>query len=223
MLPIPQGSEWQRQLLLLKDCPSDHPKAVFKQLRLQWLDTYSFENYLTQSHIKASGLIEQTSKVIDPRILWKGAYYRRSILANECEHVAVRWVGTQVGFGAFTKCALERGDYIGSYLGLVRHNPWWNRSVSSYCFTYPLQPCFTHRMRRGSWTIDALSAGNHTRFINHSHSPNATSLAAYLAPYFYIVIAAVKPIACGEQITYDYGLNYWKRRKDRVELDALPK
>jgi hypothetical protein len=55
------------------------------------------------------------------------------------------------------------------------------------------------------WTIDGSTRRNVARYINHSCKPNAeTDIKKHK-----IIITAIKGIQPGEEITYNYGRNYF--------------
>jgi uncharacterized protein len=58
----------------------------------------------------------------------------------------------------------------------------------------------------GRWTIDGSSRRNLGRYANHSCRPNAEALLRKGK----IVLVAVRDIAPGEEITYDYGEDYFE-------------
>jgi uncharacterized protein len=55
------------------------------------------------------------------------------------------------------------------------------------------------------WTIDGSSRRNVARYINHSCRPNAEAVLRQGK----IVIEAIRAIAPGDEITYDYGKDYF--------------
>ena len=57
----------------------------------------------------------------------------------------------------------------------------------------------------GRWTIDGSTRRNTARYANHSCRPNAES--ALVAGK--IVLRAIKPIRAGDEITFDYGREYF--------------
>jgi SET domain-containing protein len=61
--------------------------------------------------------------------------------------------------------------------------------------------------------LDAREKGNYMRFINHK-GPDCNAEAEYI-PFnnlWYVYYIAVKDIAPGEEITTDYGSNYFDSR-----------
>jgi hypothetical protein len=60
----------------------------------------------------------------------------------------------------------------------------------------------------GRWTIDGSVRKNIARYINHSCRPNAESDVS--ARKRTVHIRAIKNIAPGEEINYDYGTEYFK-------------
>ena len=70
----------------------------------------------------------------------------------------------------------------------------------------------------GFWgfVIDAEKGGNLTRFINHSDQPNLEPIGVFWKGSLHIILRSLKKIQKGEQLTYDYGADYWSRRKDKI-------
>jgi hypothetical protein len=60
----------------------------------------------------------------------------------------------------------------------------------------------------GRWTIDGSVRENVARYINHACRPNAES--DVMPRKRKVVIRAIKNIAPGEEINYDYGTDYFK-------------
>ncbi len=100
------------------------------------------------------------------------------------------------GLGLFATKKIRRADYIATYRG---------RRIS----TEEAQ----RREERGArymfevnkrWTIDGTPRWNLARYINHSCEPNAKPVGRNGG----IVIVALRRIEPGEEITYNYGLEY---------------
>src|SRR3569833_3871722 len=60
----------------------------------------------------------------------------------------------------------------------------------------------------GRWTIDGSVRKNTARYINHACRPNAESDVSSRKRT--VLIRAIKNIAPGEEINYDYGTEYFK-------------
>jgi len=56
------------------------------------------------------------------------------------------------------------------------------------------------------WTIDGTPRSNMARYANHSCNPNADTIAIKRR----VFILALRNIKPGEEITYDYGIDYLK-------------
>lgn len=189
------------------------PKDLFNKLRLQWLDTYSFEDPALQFQIQKEFKSALDSKERALALKWNGAYYRRSILNNESPQLFAKWLGDRIGFGLFTEHALKSGSFIGTYLGKVRRkSPLKTDHINAYSFAFPLQPSGWLGGWGWGWTIDALQQGNHTRFLNHSEDANCEAVGAICHNQIYIIIRAKRAIEPGEQILYNYGNAYWSKR-----------
>ena len=141
-----------------------------------------------------------------------GKKYSQEIIAGFSPPVECRYVSEKVGHGLFTKTALDEEAFIGEYVGLVRE-PSCLHPPNNYLWTYPVKD---HLDR--SLDINAEPYGNHTRFINHSFSPNLKPLFAHVGGIFHVILIAIRPIKAEEQLSYDYGKNYWYIRGKPADL-----
>jgi uncharacterized protein len=94
------------------------------------------------------------------------------------------------GLGPFAIKPIKRGVYIATYRG---------RRITTEARGAKYQYELNKR-----WTIDGSPRWNVARYINHSCRPNAKPVERRGG----IVIAALRRIEPGEEITYDYGRQY---------------
>jgi hypothetical protein len=127
------------------------------------------------------------------------AFLARSVIPA----VELRPSGLPVGFGLFASQALDAGQLIGEYTGLVcLLDDVEERGAYAY-EAWPGSPV----------AIDACTAGNHTRFVNHAPTPNLDVLQCVVAGTWHVFYAARRAIAEGEELFVDYGDDYWRRRR----------
>lgn len=195
------------------------PRELFDQLRLEWLDSYIYEDFALKQQIQSEFQEILASNERALAYKWNGTYYKKQILSNAVPDLEARWLGNKVGYGLFTRSTLAKGAYIGSYLGRVRKkSPFRSEFINSYSFNFPVQPYSWLNRWGWGWVIDALKQGNHTRFINHDSEGNCESTGAICQDEVYIIIRAKRAIKAGEQLLYDYGQSYWSRRKPSEDL-----
>jgi uncharacterized protein len=105
---------------------------------------------------------------------------------------------SRTGLGLFATAPIERGDFIVEYIG---------RRIST--------KLAKEREARGSrymfeinsrWTLDGASRRNIARYLNHACRPNAEAETVRGR----IIIRAIKAIRPGDEITYDYGREYFE-------------
>jgi uncharacterized protein len=128
--------------------------------------------------------------------------------AGQCANISVRWIDEQLEYGVFADVDIPAGTYIGEFTGAIRQLSRRQPTHNSYCFHYPT--------RFWSWNyyvIDAQKMGNQTRFINHSDRPNLQPLCLCERRLLHIVFIAKVAIKADEQLTYDYGQDFWKTRE----------
>jgi hypothetical protein len=123
--------------------------------------------------------------------------------------VKVQWIDENLGYGLFTKEAIEEGEYVGEYTGVIKRlERRGSENLNPYCFHYPT--------RFFSWYyyyIDALEEGNEMRYINHSDSPNLEPRCLYDRGLLHLVFFAKRAITGGAELTFDYGADFWRERK----------
>jgi SET domain-containing protein len=129
---------------------------------------------------------------------------------------------SRTGLGIFATEPIKKNTYIAEYVGPLMTN----------------KQCDEERENRywfevnARWTIDGKARKNVARYFNHSCRPNADPMIRDRR----VRIKTIKNIAAGEEITYDYGKDYFnayikphgclcekcraKRRVERAEKRA---
>ena len=106
----------------------------------------------------------------------------------------VRVGRSKCGFGLFAKELIPKGSFIVRYTGRKLPTKVADQLDTKYLFEI-----------NSRWTVDGSSRGNIARYINHSCRPNAeTDVKQHK-----ILISAIKTIQPGQEITYNYGRNYF--------------
>lgn len=106
---------------------------------------------------------------------------------------------SKTGLGLFATMPIKKGTKIIRYFGpmLDCRKEKDDAIENKYLFQI-----------NGRWTIDGSVRKNIARYINHSCRPNAESDVS--ARKRTVHIRAIKNIAPGEEINYDYGTEYFK-------------
>lgn len=98
------------------------------------------------------------------------------------------------GLGLYAEQPIKKGQKIIEYIGERISTAEADRRGGKYLFTV-----------NSRITIDGTARYNTARYINHSCGPNAEPRENSGRIYAY----AIKNIEAGEEITYDYGKEYW--------------
>lgn len=104
---------------------------------------------------------------------------------------------SRTGLGLFAIQPIDKKAYIATYRGRLINNAEAEareRRGSRYLFEL-----------NSRWTIDGSSRRNVARYANHSCRPNAEAVERKRK----IVLVARRRIKAGEEITYDYGKDYF--------------
>ena len=108
--------------------------------------------------------------------------------------VIVKDAGSGVGDGLYAAADIAKGDFIVEYTGKKISTKEADALKTRYLFELD-----------DDWTIDGETSSNTARYINHSCDPNAEADIQD----DHILIAAIKDIKSGQEITIDYGEEYF--------------
>ena len=102
---------------------------------------------------------------------------------------------TRTGLGLFALETIPKGTRIIEYTGpLVSNEEVARRRTGKYFFGV-----------NSRWSIDGTPRSNIARYINHSCRPNTEALVSGRRVWIW----AKRNIKAGEEITYDYGKEYF--------------
>lgn len=101
---------------------------------------------------------------------------------------------TSYGLGLFAKVPFKRGQFVIEYTGEKITDEEADRRGGKYLMAF-----------EKGYTVDGKGRENTARYANHSCKPNCT---AFIDRHK-LLIRARKNIQPGEEITYDYGKEYW--------------
>ena len=99
------------------------------------------------------------------------------------------------GLGLFATADINQGDFILEYTGERIPTRIADELTTKYLFEIDSE-----------WTIDGASRSNTARYINHDCHPNTE---AEIDEDDRIMISAISNIAVGEELTIDYGDEYF--------------
>jgi hypothetical protein len=176
-------------------------------LEIEYISTLKFEKFSYLENIKKKCQSFAKMGYIPQELVWHGIYYDKEIKNQNFSNLLIKWINPLKEYGLFALSDIKKRTFIGEYTGLIRK---YNKKIddkNAYCFEYNIG------YKKTPYTIDALEKGNLLRFINHSDSPNLSPIAVLHEGIIHIVFRANKDIKKNEELTYDYGPNYWSRRE----------
>lgn len=171
--------------------------------------------YIKDLEFSNQAILEKIKKKTEKKLKRKRNYetnswtlhlFEKDLIHQKEIPYLIKKVNPLVGYGVFAAKNIPELSFIGEYTGVVRKRRFWGEFSNDYVFSYSIGPDDT------PWVIDAKEKGNFTRFINHSYEPNLTSRWIITNGIAHIILFANRLIYKGEQLTYDYGPKYWKKR-----------
>ena len=182
------------------------PTHIFKLTGVPYLSHLEFENFSLRKILKKTARLHQKYP-LDRARLWISTYFQKELLAGEFPPVSLRWIDEEMGWGVFADKDFASMEFIAEYTGIVRERR-KEDGENSYCFEYLILPDMDV-----DYLIDAQDQGGISRYINHSFTPNSLRLHDRRRKVSHIIFFTKRAIQAGEQLFYDYGPNYWKKRK----------
>lgn len=189
-------------------------KGFFQEKGLTYLPRLEFDTGL-QPIIEAKCKVAHEKGELDIGIKWLGSYYGKEYDEDALIPLYIEKIGKHVGYGVFAEEEIAPFTYIGEYTGILRKKKAFFHKSNDYCFGYEIGIG-----KKTRFYIDAEKAGNITRFINHSEHANLEPLALYRDGVIHIMLRTTGRIKKGEQLVYDYGSDYWKKRYDKVRIQS---
>lgn len=195
------------------DTTREHSIARFEELfGIRYCHHLEFANWEVESWMRRACAKAYKRGKIGQLALWLGRLHGKEIDEKTVPDITIRWIGEEIGYGAFASRAYKKWEYIGEYTGILRRRKLIFPDVNDYCFMYP-----TAWVSLKAFTIDSKDQGCSTRFINHRDMPNCESVAVFHDGLYHIIFRTTQAIAAGTEFTYDYGDIYWHRRKKLPE------
>jgi len=114
---------------------------------------------------------------------------------DEHPHVVVK--RSSAGLGLFAAEPIKRDEFVVEYTGEVITTDEADERQGKYLFDI-----------NSKWVIDGSPRTNLARYINHSCKPNCEPEVDERKKRVYIY--AIKNIKPGEELTYDYGKDYFE-------------
>ncbi len=132
------------------------------------------------------------------RVAARTATKRRRRPAPTTADACIRVGRSRTGLGLFATTRIEKGAFIVEYTGrLISHAEAVRREARGSRYMFELDE---------RSTIDGSSRRNVARYVNHSCGPNAEADLVRGK----LILRAIKRIAAGEEITLDYGAEYFE-------------
>jgi hypothetical protein len=108
------------------------------------------------------------------------------------------------GWGLIVVNGVKKGGLVQEYGGEVIDEQTKEARLNQWAKDHPNDPNFYIMSLEHGWYIDAREKGNLARFINHSCGPNCVLIPINVAGNIRVAVVALRDIAPGEFLCYDY-------------------
>ncbi len=192
--------------------PTLYSTASFEELMgIRYLSHLAFKNPRTERKIRSLCEKADKKKHLEQKQKWLGFYYGKEIEDPPPLDLTICWIKDPIGYGVITNTPILKQTCIGEYLGVVRKKSFFGRLKNRYCFDYTIILGEEPR-----YVIDALDSGNYTRYINHHTKGNLETVSVFAGGIMHILLYATENIPAGTELVYDYGDDYWEKRKKPI-------
>lgn len=188
------------------------PTLFQEKFGVKELETLLFLDDKTRERVLKKVAKKLSKESCYKRNQWTTSLYGEDRKRSTFDHLYIRMMNPLVGYGVYTLSSIPAYSYAGEYTGIVRKRARWKDRRNDYVFGYDIGS------DRTSWIIDAKEQGNFTRFFNHSFTPNLTSGWIIDDGICHIIFFSNRLIQRGEQLTYDYGPYFWKKRSHPITI-----
>ncbi len=182
-------------------------KQLEDLVEIDYLPSLTFDKLQIKEKIEKKCMQAARYGYMQKEHLWFGAYYEKEIINHIIPDVYLKWIDPIKEYGLYACKDIKKHTFMGEYTGIIRRYKNKIDDRNAYCFEYSIG------QKKTPYTIDAREKGSLIRFVNHSDTPNLSPLSVYLEGVMHIIFRSNKDIKKDEELTYDYGPNYWKRRE----------
>ena len=186
-----------------------YTKKEFENLlEVKYIPTLLFETPKILKKINKLCIKAGREGLLTKENIWFGTYYEKEIKSHFIPDVYIKWIDSIKEFGLFANKDFKVREFLGEYTGTVRKYQKIMDDKNSYLFEYSIG------YKKTPFTIDAREKGSLIRFVNHSFKPNVSPLSVYLDGTIHIIFRTNRVIKKDEELTYNYGPFYWKKREN---------
>lgn len=182
-------------------------KQFEKIFGIEYLPKLDFDTSKILKKIEKTCVKYARTGLLSKRNIWFGLYYEKEIKFHYFFDIYLKWIDRFKEFGLFAAKDLRKNTFLGEYTGNIRKYKKIIDDKNSYLFEYSIG------YKKSKYTIDAREKGSIIRFVNHSKNPNIEPLSVYLDGAMHLIFRTNRFVKKDEELTYDYGSNYWKRRE----------
>ncbi len=182
------------------------PEEIEKKFGISYLPHLEFFKDVSLEKLKCKCISKLKQKKYNNFNKWTSSLFKDDFTRAHTISFEIKKVNPLVGYGAFSCDNIPQLTFVGEYTGVVRKRDKKTDNLNDFVFGYVVCQNDT------PYVIDAEKKGNFTRFINHSYEPNVTSRWIIADDVCHVIFFSNKFICSGEQLTYDYGPYYWRKR-----------
>ncbi len=177
--------------------------------QFEYLDHLFFETDLDEKEIREKLALQLKNGEIDKEAIELGKKFAKELENHYLAKVSLHLINDEVGHGIFAEEAIPAKAFVGEYVGVLRRNDFrrYIEPRNDYLYQYPVLS------ENGMHFVIDATKGNLTRFVNHSYTPNLDKKFILYDGIYHVIFLSNRVIDKGEQLTINYGKNYWYTRQ----------
>jgi hypothetical protein len=182
------------------------------EMEIEYLPHLVFDHVRSLNHVLKICKKANKQEYVTGQMAWWGIYHQELLKSHAIAPVYLKYIDSIMEWGLFAYQDLPENCFIGEYTGTITKYKHSIHDTNGYCFEYSIGG-----EKKTPYTIDAKYGGNVTRFINHSFKPNLKQIPVFYDQMMHIIFKTNREVKKGEELTYNYGYSYWKKREKPLD------
>lgn len=206
LTPITLAQALNRKMFLKSFLENYKNNDSLEEFNVKYLPCLIFERISIFTEILHLCKKLDKKKMFSKEQKWLGSFFSKELDSAYFANVDIKSTNQNLGYGLFAKQNIAKNSFVGEFAGILKKRSSVSLKVNHYCLKYPIEGGFFQK-----YTIDASKKGNCFRFLNHNINPNLNVRSVFYNGFIRMIFLSLKDIKVGDQLTIDYGKDFWVR------------